>query len=245
LKSAYFRFCVLLCVAVQGTLSAQTFPPLARTVTIAPFRSAFEKIERCVKITEFKWIDNWVKPDKQNDLKAKFSGCLAHDVPYGLYRVRGASEMIYFEGICSVDNASTVCIPVVPPDGDRFGGGVQYEFQLEGTNGPADQLWLNIKPLFDKPLFYMGHLGRGRTYLPFPTGLENTVSFDAAGHASVLVEYLDQLVLTVVRDGTAIASAPLKRADRQGVFSYTLTLHKSGLIVTPRAIPPQQPQKGN
>lgn len=157
-------------------LLAQSSPSVAKDVVIAPFGSVFNRVESCGRILDFVMMVEPRQAALRTQLNRRFSGCAVHDVPYGVYRVKGETDTFYFEGTCKVENPATVYIPVIPFDNAyRLGEGV-FEFQLEGAKTSPQPLWLNVKPVF-----YGALAGRGRNVVPYPRDPESTVFFDEFG----------------------------------------------------------------
>ena len=156
------------------------------------------KLSECKRITSFVPYIEDGKLDKHRQLRQLFSGCVAHNVPFGSYRVRGDSEMLQFEGYCEVDQERPVCIPVI--NWDAFRPDTHIYFRLDNIAGMKQPVWLNVQPVFDWTI-------RGRIQ---PSVVSVTVAFDENGLAHLGTVLLSNFCVTLMAGGSVISSTYVK-----------------------------------
>lgn len=231
LNLTLLRLAGLLCALGELRLNCQGNLDIANEVTVAPFNSATGRIEGCDSISEFSKLQKQRKQGLHSQLKQRFSTCTSKNVPYGEYRVRGKSGINSFEGTCAISNAHAVCIPVIPFDTmDWFGlANSTVLFTLDEGNVSSARFWLNIKPLF-----YGAWPVRGPNAPAYPSALDITTGFDDFGTTTISLPHLSQFVVTVLKGGKAVASAPLEIQQNATSHSYRLSIGTDGcLFISP------------
>jgi len=227
LKLALLRLTGLLCALGGPRLNCQETRAIAKEVIVAPFSSPSGRIENCESISDFENSQKARGTGHYSQLKQKFSVCTAQDVPYGEYKVRGNSGARSFEGTCTIGSAHAVCTPVIPFDSmDWFGVGQSTVlFELDQRNVSGTRFWLNVKPLF-----YGAWPGRGPGVHAYPSAADITTGFDDSGHTTISLPHLSQFVITVIREGKPVASAPFELQYQATGHSYRLTIGDSGCL---------------